>query len=77
MPDLFLPLPQAARTEREKLGKVVDNINRRFGADTVSFGYSKPHNGFERSVTGEEQPEKGVPAMVRESLAPAYQGRFN
>lgn len=46
VPDLFLPLPQASKTEREKLGKVVDNINRRFGSDTVSFGHSKPHYGF-------------------------------
>jgi DNA polymerase-4 len=46
VPDLFLPLPQASKTEREKLGKVVDNINRRFGPDTVSFGHSKPHYGF-------------------------------
>ncbi|WP_417248954.1 DUF4113 domain-containing protein [Celeribacter sp.] len=30
----------------KKLGKVVDNINRRFGPDTVSFGHSKPHYGF-------------------------------
>ncbi len=46
MPDLFLPLPQASPTSREKLGKVVDNINRRYGPDTVSFGHSQPHYGF-------------------------------
>ena len=46
MPDLFLPLPQASRSKREALGKVVDNINRRYGPDTVSFGHSQPHYGF-------------------------------
>lgn len=46
VPDLFLPLPQASRTDRETLGKVVDNLNRRFGPDTVSFGHSQPHYGF-------------------------------
>ncbi|MCW8842182.1 MAG: UMUC-like DNA-repair protein [Rhodobacteraceae bacterium] len=46
MPDLFLPVRQAERTKLEKLGKVVDNINRRYGPDTVSFGHSQPHYGF-------------------------------
>ncbi len=44
--NLILPLPQATKVEREKLGKIVDNINLRFGSDTVSFGHSKPHDGF-------------------------------
>ena len=44
--DPFLPLPLANRADREKLGAAVDNINRRFGPDSVSFGQALPHYGF-------------------------------
>ena len=46
VPDLFLPIPLARRTNLEKLGTAVDSLNRRYGPDTVSFGQTLPHYGF-------------------------------
>ena len=46
VPDLFLPIPLATRTEREKPGATVDNLNRRFGPDTFTFGKTLSHYGF-------------------------------
>ena len=46
MADLFLDQPMGKPTDREKLGTVIDRINRRYGVDTVSYGLAKPHYGF-------------------------------
>lgn len=44
--DLFRPLAQADTTQHEKLSAVLDQINGRYGMDTISIGQNSPHYGF-------------------------------
>lgn len=44
--DLFAPLAPADRTRGEQVSIAVDQINSRFGADTITFGITAPHPGF-------------------------------
>lgn len=44
--DLLMPLPPAATSRGEQVSAVVDEINRRFGRETVRWGENRPHPGF-------------------------------
>ncbi len=44
--EMLLPLDYGQANGREKLGNVIDNLNKRFGAGTVKYGINKPHLGF-------------------------------
>lgn len=44
--DLFTPLAPAERTRSEEVSAVVDMINRRFGRETLRWGWNRPHPGF-------------------------------
>lgn len=44
--DLFSPLSPGRASEREKLSKAVDRLNRRFGTRVVTFGLQQDHPGF-------------------------------
>lgn len=44
--DLFRPLAPAETTKGEQLSAVLDQINMRFGVDTIRIGPNGPHYGF-------------------------------
>lgn len=44
--DLLRPLKPAERTRAEMVSVALDQINMRFGPDTISVGVNKPHYGF-------------------------------
>lgn len=44
--DLLLPTAPGERTRGERLARAIDDLNRRFGDRTVTYGVSAPHPGF-------------------------------
>lgn len=44
--DLLTPLRPAEETRGERVAKLVDQINRRYGAETIRNGFNQPHPGF-------------------------------
>ena len=44
--DLLLPIAPATPTQGERVSTLMDQINRRYGADTIKLGVHRAHPGF-------------------------------
>lgn len=44
--DLLIPLGPAKQSTDERASAVVDQINQRFGRETIRWGINRPHPGF-------------------------------